>query len=60
MVRLDLLIDTGDGERYQVAPIVEALMSLDRLKELGTWLRAHNGGSAEELAAEPVDEAVQP
>lgn len=61
LVRLDLLIDTGDAERYQVAPIVEALMSLDRLKELGTWLHTHNGGGAADLAsAEPVDEEVQP
>lgn len=61
LVRLDLLIDTGDAERYQIAPIVEVLMSLDRLKELGIWLRAHNGGdSAESVSAEQVDEGRQP
>jgi hypothetical protein len=40
LTRLDLLIDTGDGERYQVAPIVEVLMSLDRLTELSGWLQS--------------------
>jgi len=40
LARLDLLLDTGDGERYQVAPIVEVLMSLDRLTDLAGWLRS--------------------
>jgi hypothetical protein len=46
--RLDLLTDTGDGERYQVAPIVEVLMSLDRLQELGGWLESQTSDGQED------------
>lgn len=48
LVRLDLLIDSGDGQRYQVAPIVEVLMSLQRLNELSGWLRGQTGGQSQE------------
>ena len=42
LARLDLLIDTGDGERFRVAPIVEVLLSLERLRELVGWLRSQS------------------
>lgn len=48
LTRLDLLIDSGDGQRYQVAPIVEVLMSLDRLTELSSWLRDQNSSDRQE------------
>ncbi|WP_158240359.1 DUF4194 domain-containing protein [Mycobacterium hubeiense] len=46
LTRLDLLIDSGDGERFRVAPIVEVLMSLQRLNELVTWLRTQQDSAA--------------
>jgi hypothetical protein len=48
LVRLDLLIDGGDGERFRVAPIVEVLMSLERLTELVAWLKTQSGDVAEQ------------
>lgn len=51
LVRLDLLIDSGDNERFQVAPVVEVLMSVERLTELVSWLKGQLGG--EQSAEEP-------
>lgn len=47
LVRLDLLIDSGDAERFRVAPIVEVLMSLERLTELVVWLKTLQPGDGD-------------
>ena len=48
LVRLDLLIDIGDGERFRVAPIVEVLMSLGRLTELVEWLKTQTPAATDD------------
>lgn len=47
LVSAQVLLKTGDPDRFQISPIVEILLPIEKLRALWTWLIEANGGQAE-------------
>ena len=56
-----VLIKTGDPDRFQISPIIEVLLPIEKLRALWTWLMTRNGAdddtrsSDEDAVVEPDD-----
>lgn len=44
LVKASILVKAGD-ERFQISPVIEVLLPIERLSELAEWLAAENGDS---------------
>lgn len=47
LLSAQVLLRTGDPDRFQISPIVEVLLPVEKLRALWTWLIKSNGGDAE-------------
>jgi hypothetical protein len=43
LLRNDLLLRTGEADRFRIAPIIEVLLPVERVQDLADWLRGVNG-----------------
>lgn len=57
--QLNLLLPTAERDRFQVAPIIEALLSVARLGELIDWLVDARGHSAEPANSRHSDDDLE-
>lgn len=50
-----ILLKTGDPDRFQISPIIEVLMPIEKLRALWTWLMNRNGVDVENQSEGDVD-----
>ena len=55
LLSAQVLLKTGDPERFQISPVVEVLLPVEKLRALWTWLIETNGGGPD-LDVEGEDE----
>lgn len=48
LVSAQVLLKTGDPDRFQISPVVEVLLPVEKLRALWTWLIESNGGQRED------------
>ena len=47
LLSAQVLLKTGDPDRFQISPIVEVLLPVEKLRALWTWLIEANGGDVD-------------
>lgn len=47
LLSAQVLLKTGDPDRFQISPIVEVLLPVEKLRALWTWLIESNGGDVD-------------
>lgn len=56
LARAGVLLKTPDPDRFQVSPIIEVLLPVEKLNQLWTWLMTQNGTAPPEDEAQLDDE----
>jgi hypothetical protein len=56
LARAGVLLKTPDPDRFQISPIIEVLLPVEKLRELWSWLMTQNGTTAPDDASGVDDE----